>query len=176
MDPVTEIDFIRSREVNVPYEGFKGMLKELYREGPLTILFAAGVGAALGGIVLAAAPLVTGAAVGMSALPFVGLAAGASALLTTAFVATRGFLEGRRDALEKNTLIDHMAELHKGEIAMRGLEVKKEIEAKTAQREGGTAAFIKNIINGGRQGSPASHAESVLAMRSDENASLGQKR
>ncbi len=165
MDPVTEVDFIRSREVNVSFSGFKGALKELWNEGPLTVLFAAGVGAAIGGLVMAAAPLVAGASIGMGALPFIGLAAGASAALTTAFVGTRGFLEGRKDALEKNTLLDHMAELHKGEIAMRGLAVKQEIDAQVAKKEGSAPSFIKNIIDGGRRGSAASHAQTVMNLR-----------
>ncbi len=175
MDPVSEIDFIRSREVNVPASGFKGALRELFREGPLTILFAAGVGAAIGGLVLGGAALlgtsVMGA--GMSALTFVGLAAGASAALTTAFVATRGFLEGRRDGLEKNQLIDHMANLHKGEIAMRGAAVQQEIQQSVDQKEGHTPAFLKKILDGGRRGNPMRHAE-TLAQEVHDQGDLGR--
>ncbi len=181
MDPVSEIDFIRSREVNVPYGGMKGAVSQLFSEGPLTVLFAAGVGAAIGGLVLGGAAIMGGgAAAGLmgavgGALPFVGLAAAASAALTTVFVGAQGFLEGRRDALEKNTLLDHMAELHKGEIAMRGLAVQQEIQSQANKREGTTPAFIKKIVSGGRQGSPISHAESLLAMRTDDgNQSLSR--
>lgn len=169
MDPVNEVEFIRSREVNVPYEGFMGAIRELWREGPLTILFAAAVGAAIGGLAIIGAPLITGGAIGMGTLPLMLTTAGASALLTTAFVGTRGFLEGRHNALEKNTLLDHMAELHKGEVAMRGLAVQQEISEKTQQKEGITPTFIKKIIDSGKQGSPGRHAESILAMRDGDH-------
>lgn len=182
MDPVSEVEFIRSREVNVPFSGARGAIKQLFSEGPLTVLFAAGVGAAIGGLVLGGAALMGGgaAAAGIigaagGTVPFIGLAAAASAALTTAFVGAQGFLEGRREALEKNTLIDHMAELHKGEIAMRGLAVQQEIQAQTNKREGAAPTFIKKIISSGRQGSPSSYAESILAARQEDGGqSLGR--
>lgn len=172
MDPVNQIDFIRSREVNVPYEGFIGALQELYREGPLTILFAAVVGVAIGGLMLLGAAFGNSSMIDLttaagSTTGFLELAAGASAVLTTLFVGTRGYLEGRHDALEKNTLIDHMADLHKNEVALQGLAVKKELETEIAKREGTAPKFIKEIISSGRHASPASRAESILAMRSE---------
>jgi hypothetical protein len=156
------------------------MRGELIHEGPLTILFAAAVGAAIGGLMLGGAWLFssTGAA-GLlgtaSGGAFIGTASLASAALTTIFVGARGYLEGRHDALEKNTIVEHVAQMHGSEIALRGKELKQELTRNVAKSEGTTPEFIRSIIESGKRGSPQKHVESILAQQ-DHFSSADQRR
>ena len=172
----TAYEAIRSREYNVPFEGLKGALHEIFNEGLVNIPLGIVSGIALIGLGSLLAPLLTTAPVigeiaaaaaktelGLSAI--LGIGAIGGGLLATSLTIVKGALEGTGEARKHNALMDHYAEIARSEVQSRMHEMDKNPPAPKKP------AFVDRIIQRGSRGPFTSHVRDIMHQREQQAAS-----